>query len=104
MRAYDGGWAEYATARQARLQDEEEPQKRPKSKPAAVTRPAQRQPDRLAELEARIQAQEVLLAQLEETLAEDWSDVDTIAAHRRARDELRTLLEDWEERVDEVVS
>jgi hypothetical protein len=29
-------------------------------------------------------------------LAEDWNDVETLAAHRHARDELQALLQRWE--------
>ena len=34
---------------------------------------------------------------LERKLAEDWADVDVVAAHRRARDELQELLGRWEQ-------
>ena len=37
------------------------------------------------------------VVELERRLAEDWSDVDTVAAHRRIRDELQSLLAQWEE-------
>jgi hypothetical protein len=45
-----------------------------------------------------------VIAQLEGELANDWENVDRIAAHRRARDELHALLERWETLVDEVPS
>jgi hypothetical protein len=45
-----------------------------------------------------------VIAQLEGELANDWENVDRIAAHRRARDELHALLERWEALVDEVPS
>ena len=32
----------------------------------------------------------------ERRLAEDWGDVDLLAAHRATRDELQGLLERWE--------
>jgi uncharacterized coiled-coil protein SlyX len=51
----------------------------------------------VAEIEGRIEAQEAAVARLEARLAEDWADVDAIAAHRRAREELQTLLGEWEE-------
>ena len=35
-------------------------------------------------------------AELERRLAEDWSDVETVSAHRRTRDELQRLLARWE--------
>ena len=37
------------------------------------------------------------IAELERKLADDWTDVDLVAAHRRARDELQALLARWEE-------
>jgi hypothetical protein len=47
-------------------------------------------------LEAEIEAREQAVADLERRLAEDWSDVEVVAEHRRARDELHALLERWE--------
>jgi DNA-binding LacI/PurR family transcriptional regulator len=47
-------------------------------------------------VEAAIAEHETLVAELERRLAEDWSDADTLAAHRRARDELQSLLAEWE--------
>ena len=47
-------------------------------------------------LEAEIAGREGDVAELERRLAEDWSNVETLAAHRRARDELQALLERWE--------
>jgi ATP-binding cassette subfamily F protein 3 len=102
--AYDGGWADYAQARAARAEAEEPPRPPVAEPKPARPKPAKKGPDPLAEVEARIAAQEALVARLEAKLAEDWSDVDTIAAHRRARDELQTLLARWEALVDEVVS
>jgi hypothetical protein len=40
---------------------------------------------------------EARIAELERSLAQDWADVDTIAAHRRARTELQERLARWEE-------
>jgi hypothetical protein len=42
------------------------------------------------------------VAQLEAKLAEDWTDVDVLAAHKRGRDALRALLERWEELFDQA--
>ena len=36
------------------------------------------------------------MAELETKLAEDWTDVDVLAAHKRSRDALTALLERWE--------
>jgi hypothetical protein len=40
---------------------------------------------------------EEALAGLERKLADDWADVETLQAHRRARDELQSMLGRWEE-------
>jgi hypothetical protein len=48
-------------------------------------------------VEADIAAHEERIAGLERALADDWSNVDVIAAHRRERDELQSLLARWEE-------
>jgi hypothetical protein len=37
------------------------------------------------------------VAELEGKLAEDWTNMDVLASHRAARDELQTLLAQWEE-------
>ena len=104
IRGYDGGWADYLAAREeraARAAPSERaappPQRKRAERPAAKA-----EPDRLAALEAKVQAQEAVVADLEEKLAADWSDVDTIAAHRRAREELQQLLARWEKLVDEA--
>ena len=36
------------------------------------------------------------MAELETKLAEDWTDVDVLAAHKRSRDALTALFERWE--------
>ena len=35
-------------------------------------------------------------------VAEDWSDVDVLAAHKRSRDALTALLERWERLFDQA--
>ena len=37
------------------------------------------------------------IAELERTLAADWSNVDALAAHKQGRDALQALLARWEE-------
>jgi ATP-binding cassette subfamily F protein 3 len=100
IRTYDGGWAELLQARSARIQEEPPPRERKKSPLKASKTVA----NPLAELEAQIEAQEQVIAGLENELADDWSDIDRIAAHKRARAELHALLERWESLVDEVPS
>jgi hypothetical protein len=100
VRLYGGGWADYvrrreevaATAEQVASARRKPRRERPRREPA-------RRPERdlVAEIEGRIEAQEAAVARLEARLAEDWADVDAIAAHRRAREELQTLLGEWEE-------
>src|SRR5439155_1382491 len=53
-------------------------------------------PSELERIEAEIAARERGVADLEDRLAKDWNDVDLLAAHRSARDELQTLLQRWE--------
>ncbi len=105
LRFYDGGWADYVARRDERVTQAEPAVAPPKA------RKEKRQPDRkapkpkrspVAEIESRIEAQEARVAKLEAKLAEDWADVDAIAAHRRAREELQALLGEWEQLVDEV--
>jgi ATPase subunit of ABC transporter with duplicated ATPase domains len=103
VREYDGGWADYVRRREERAAAEaaaaEQPAPpAPKPKPAArrPARPTPKRPTELERLEADIAAREAEIADLERRLADDWSDVDAIAAHRRKRDELGVLLERWE--------
>ena len=60
--------------------------------PRSTTRPTE-----LEQLEAAIAAREAELADLERRLADDWADVETLAAHKAARDELQRLLARWEQ-------
>ena len=46
-------------------------------------------PSELEQIEASIQARELELAELERQLAEDWGNVETLAAHTAAREELQ---------------
>ena len=96
LNSYDGGWAEYVRAREARAAPAPTPRraKPPRTeKPRAPRKPA---PSELERIEAQIAERESTVADLERRLAEDWNDVETLAAHRHARDELQALLERWE--------
>ena len=108
---YDGGWADYVRVREERAAAEqaassaaEERPPRPKATRTPAKRPARprRERDPIAEIEARIEAQEKLVGDLESRLAEDWADVDAIEAHKRAREDLAGLIHRWETLVDEV--
>jgi ATP-binding cassette subfamily F protein 3 len=98
LRSYDGGWADLVRAR-SEAEEAAEPEPKPERppKPARPPRPARRRPTELEQVESRIQALELRVAELEQQLAVDWSDMDVLASHRAARDELQRLLARWEE-------
>jgi ATP-binding cassette, subfamily F, member 3 len=105
LRSYDGGWADYVR-RRAELEraQQTEPEPEPKRKPAAVAKRAApaRGPSELELVEAEIATRESAVAELERQLADDWTNVDMLAAHRRARDELQALLARWEDLFEET--
>jgi ATP-binding cassette subfamily F protein 3 len=100
LRAYDGGWAEMLRRREERAarttapKPEQKQEKQPRAKPQRAAKP---RPSELQRVEAEIAARETEVADLELKLAEDWSNVDVLAAHKRSRDALQALLERWEE-------
>jgi ATP-binding cassette, subfamily F, member 3 len=103
VRSYDGGWAEYVARRdeltQTRAQlvtsaaDVKKASRKPRERPQSKPRPRATELERL---EAEIAAQEQTIAALEQRLADDWADMDVVAAHKHARDELEALLARWE--------
>jgi hypothetical protein len=78
-------------ARRSSVPVESKPAQQPKAAP-----PKRRTPSELERIEGEIAERESVVADLERRLAEDWNDVAVLAAHRRARDELQSLLERWE--------
>jgi ATP-binding cassette subfamily F protein 3 len=94
LNSYDGGWAEYVQRRAELEAPKVEPP--PKVEKAKKPAPAPKRPSELERIEAEIAEREGAVADLERRLADDWQDVETLAAHRRARDELQALLERWE--------
>ena len=98
LASYDGGWADYVRVREERRAAAEtpEPKQRKEAAKPAASKPLPQRPSELERLEAEIAKRESAVAELERRLAEDWSNVQTLAAHRRARDELQALLERWE--------
>jgi ATPase subunit of ABC transporter with duplicated ATPase domains len=102
LEAYDGGWADYVRRRDERAAAQEAPaqkERKEKPKPAAAPR-RPRRPRELQQLEAEIEAKEQAVADLERRLADDWADVDAVAAYRRAREELEGLFARWETLVE----
>jgi ATP-binding cassette subfamily F protein 3 len=94
VNSYDGGWADYVREREARTAPPPPAAKPAKSAKARPPRKAA--PSELERIEAQIAERETIVADLERRLAEDWNDVETLAAHRQARDELQSLLHRWE--------
>ena len=97
LRSYEGGWAELIRRREERERAEAAPAvvKPQKRKPVAA-KPTPSGPSPLEVVEADIQRQEAAVAELEQKLAEDWGNVELLAAHRAARNELQALLARWE--------
>jgi ATP-binding cassette, subfamily F, member 3 len=103
VRSYDGGWADYVRASELWTRSRtvgatpvsdtglKTPQRKPRPE-----RPKAKGPTPLERVEAEIAAQEETVADLERRLAEDWGDVELLAAHRAARDQLQGLLDLWE--------
>jgi ATP-binding cassette subfamily F protein 3 len=95
LRSYDGGWADLERERSGARPPAPPPQEKPSPKKRERATPARSQSE-LEQLEARIDETETRIADLERTLAEDWTDTDALSAHRAARDELSGLLARWE--------
>jgi ATP-binding cassette subfamily F protein 3 len=99
LASYDGGWADYVRRREE-LRDAAAapPERKPRKEKPRTEKPARpaAEPSELDRIEREIAEREAAVAELERRLADDWSDVETLAAHRRARDELQALLARWE--------
>jgi ATP-binding cassette subfamily F protein 3 len=98
LHSYDGGWAEMLRRRDertARATAPPEPKVQKKAPKPAKPRPPR--PSELERIEAEIATCEEEVRTLEAKLAEDWSDVATLAAHKTSRDALASLLERWEQ-------
>ncbi|HSS80830.1 MAG TPA: ABC-F family ATP-binding cassette domain-containing protein [Gaiellaceae bacterium] len=98
LHSYEGGWAEYAQRRAEPPEPAPEPRTR-KEKPKQERAP---RPSELEQLEGQIARKEEAVAELERRLADDWSDVDALAAHRNAREELQSLILRWEQLFEEA--
>ena len=96
LRSYDGGWADMERERTAtEVADDPAPVAAKPAKPVRA-RPAKRAPSELQRLEAEIASTEARVVELERKLADDWTNMDVLTAHRSARDELAALLARWE--------
>jgi ATP-binding cassette subfamily F protein 3 len=107
INSYDGGWADYVRAREDRsvtvpgtVKTPQRAERTP-TKPRAE-RPKPQGPGPLEHVEREIAAQEETVAALERRLAEDWGNVELLAAHTAARDELQGLLARWEALFEEA--
>ena len=101
LRSYDGGWAEYQRRRaEPEVEDPAPPARPAKAKPAR--QPQRSGPTQLEQLEGEIAEREAAVAELERRLSKDWSDVNVLDAHRRARNELQELLSRWERLFEEA--
>jgi ATP-binding cassette, subfamily F, member 3 len=94
LHSYAGGWADLQLALAEPQEAEPEPKLVRTPMPRAA--PERRTPSELQLLEQRIAATEAEVERLERALAEDWTNMDVLAGHRAARDELQALLERWE--------
>jgi ATP-binding cassette, subfamily F, member 3 len=91
--SYPGGWADYVRAQEA---PPVAAPPSPKPKRERPKRPTRREPSALELVEAEVERAEARLAEVEQKLAADWSDVELVAAHTRARAELDALIARWE--------
>jgi ATP-binding cassette subfamily F protein 3 len=98
LRSFPGGWADLVRRRAQEREQAAAPPATPRRKetPSKPAKAAPRRPSELEQVEASIAAAESRVTELERRLADDWSDMDTLAAHRAARDELQALLARWE--------
>jgi ATP-binding cassette subfamily F protein 3 len=101
LHAYDGGWAEMLRRREERAA-RVVPPPQPSAKKPKPRAPAKPRPTELQRVEAEIATREAEVAELEQKLAVDWSDVEALAAHKRSRDALQALLERWEALFEEA--
>ena len=88
--SYPGGWADYARAQEAGAAPP------PTEKREKPKRPTKAKPSALELVEGEVERAEGRVADLEQRLAADWGDVDLLASHKAAREDLEALLKRWE--------
>jgi ATP-binding cassette subfamily F protein 3 len=97
LHSYDGGWAEMLRRREERTRRAAPvPTPKPERKPKPA-KPRAKRPSELERIEAEIAARESEVADLEQKLAADWTNVEVLAAHKSSRDALQSLLSRWEQ-------
>jgi ATP-binding cassette subfamily F protein 3 len=101
LRSYGGSWADL---QDALAPEPTAPPEKTRAAPRARAVKEKKVPSELELLEQRIAATEAEVARLERKLAEDWTNMDVLAGHRAARDELKALLERWEALFSEAES
>jgi ATP-binding cassette subfamily F protein 3 len=92
--SYPGGWADYVRAQEADGPPPLPPP--PKEKREKPKRPAKPKPSALELVEGEVERAEARVAELEQKLAADWGDVELLASHKAAREDLEALLKRWE--------
>jgi ATP-binding cassette subfamily F protein 3 len=97
--SYAGGWAEYSTRQEP---EPEPPPPRPKPKGDRPPKERPKSPTPIELVEREIARTEERIVDLERQLADDWTNVDLVNAHRAARDDLTALLDRWESLFEEA--
>jgi ATP-binding cassette subfamily F protein 3 len=92
--SYPGGWADYVHAQGVDAAPPPPPP--PKERREKPKRPAKAKPSALELVEGEVERAEARVAELEQKLAADWGDVDLLASHKAAREDLEALLKRWE--------
>ncbi len=98
LRSYAGGWADLVQAREEAVSAPAVAERKPKEPKVvkAATRTSRKGVTELEQVERRITTLEQQVAQLEQKLASDWTNMDMLTEYRTARDELQELLARWE--------
>ncbi len=97
LQSYEGGWAELIRRREEKASAEKPVAPRVTKTKAKAVPVMPKGPTTLEVLEGDIQRQEAAVTEIERQLADDWGNVELLAAHRTARDELQALLARWEQ-------